>query len=671
MVYLNAQSEICKEGAYHWAEVDRTIQTIKRDMESVFIPNDTPGSAIVLRYEKQERECFCLENKADTLEIRAGDPLGFIYGLYEVSRTFLGILPFWFWNDQVPDKKEGVVIPEGYRYQSQPFRVKFRGWFVNDEVLIHTWNIAGDKDLPWEMVFEALLRLGGNTVIPGTDRNARRYRSLASAMGLWITHHHAEPLGVEMFARAYPDLTASYEEHGEKFHQLWREGIQDQEGLRVIWNLGFRGQGDCPFWVNDPKYQTDEARGGLISELIRIQAGLLKESVSDAICSTNLYGETMELYQKGCLDLPRDVMRIWADNGYGKMVTRRQDNHNPRVRALPQPGDKGENGIYYHVSFYDLQAANHITMMPNSPTFIKKELEQVLDLGMDAIWIINCSNVKPHMYPLDAVAQIWKDGSLDVQSHVLEYARQYYGEEGAEDVAHCLEDFFSCAPKFGSHEDEHAGEQFANHMVRMLIHAFMQDREAPAKDCLWAAKEKTLTDQVSWYQGICEEAVSRYGDYLTLCLETQQKLKGSAVLRFQDTILLQAKILYHCYQGAAYACQSMQLGIKEDWKKAFFYAGQAREQYRLGNQAMKDCERGSWKDFYQNECLTDVKQTAWVLTGMMSYLRSRGDGPHYYEWQREYLYSPEDRKVMLILNMENHLTDDEIYERMKQTFLEL
>ena len=35
------------------------------------------------------------------------------------------------------------------------------------------------------------------------------------------------------------------------------------------------------------------------------------------------------------MQIPEDVILIWADNGYGKMVSRRQGNHNPRVSALP------------------------------------------------------------------------------------------------------------------------------------------------------------------------------------------------------------------------------------------------------------------------------------------------------------------------------------------------
>ena len=83
---------------------------------------------------------------------------------------------------------------------------------------------------------------------------------------------------------------------------------------------------------------------------------------------------------------------------------------------------------------------------------------------------------------------------------------------------------------------------------------------------------------------------------------------------------------------------------------------------------MRDREHGKWHDFYANECLTDIKQTAWVLEGLMSYIRNLGDGPHFYLWQREFLYSEEDRRVVLVCNMENHLKDLELYELMEERY---
>lgn len=368
--------------------VMRAIENVKRDIRKVCCDSDEKGCDIVLIMENMQAEQFEIKCDNNMLVIYASDTLGFVYGLYHISRDILGVLPFWFWNDQVFIKKKGCRISGEYAYTSKPYAVKYRGWFVNDEVLIHKWYVDRKKDMPWEMVFEALLRCGGNLVIPGTDKNSHIYRDLAADMGLRITHHHAEPLGAPMFARRYPELTPSYDEYPEKFHELWKEGIDEQKKLDVIWNLGFRGQGDCPFWDNDPRYQTSESRGELMGKLIGLQRDYVQNEIPDAQYCTNLYGETMELYRDGYLKLPDDVIKIWADNGFGKMVTRRQGNHNPRIPALPKENNTGRHGIYYHVSFYDLQAANHITMLPNKPKLVHSELKSMPDIvQMDYLYI--------------------------------------------------------------------------------------------------------------------------------------------------------------------------------------------------------------------------------------------------------------------------------------------
>lgn len=646
--------------------VIRAEKSLKRDMGWVFRETKEEGGDIELVQGKMLQECFTLEEKNHKLVLTASDELGFVYGLYEISKRFLGITPFWFWNDQKLQKIKSVCIPSGFFYASEPFAIKFRGWFVNDEVLLHTWKIKGDKDAPWEMVMEALLRLGGNLIIPGTDKNSQRYSSLAYEMGLYVTHHHAEPLGAEMFSRAYPDLTPSYAQYPEKFQQLWQEGIERQKNYKIIWNLGFRGQGDTPFWVHDEKYNTPKSRGELISSIIRQQYEMIKEKQPDAVCCTNLYGETMELYQQGYLDLPEDIIRVWADNGFGKMVSRRQGNHNPRVSSLPHKKDEGKNGIYYHVSFYDLQAANHITMLPNSPEFIYKELENVLQKGMKDYWIINCSNVKPHTYYLDFIAKIWRDGKLNIEKHRNSYLDTYYGKENRELLNKIQENYFKCAIAYGEYEDEHAGEQFSNHIARILVNQFIKSREKYSEELLWATDARTLEAQIHWYQELCEKAARSYEKYMRDCEKADALISEQARTLYQDTFLLQAQIHKCCFSGAVYVCKALVSGLLEDYRKAFYYAGKGAEYYQKANRIMREREHGKWHGFYENECLTDMKQTAWVLRGFMSYVRALGDGPHYYQWQRDFLYAEEDRRVMLIMNMENHLTDQELFALMKE-----
>lgn len=665
------------------AAVETAVRTLERDMGFVLSNSEQEGIPIRLtewtKEQKGEEECYELAAFGGALEIRAGDERGFVYGIYRVSHDILGVQEFWFWNDQKFVRRECLAVPEDYKVKPAPFAVRLRGWFLNDEVLLSSWSVDRDRRKPWEMAFEALLRCGGNMVIPGTDKNSRLYRNMASEMGLFITHHHAEPLGAEMFARAYPGLNPSYAEHGELFRKLWREGIEEQKEYSVLWNLGFRGQGDCPFWENDPQYATDESRGRLMGELIHEQYRLVKEYDRDAVCCTNLYGETMELYQKGYLDLPDDVIKIWADNGYGKMVSRRQGNHNPRVAALPSGEEGGCHGIYYHVSFYDLQAANHMTILPNSPEFIGRELGRVLDRKVKDYWIVNASNVKPHTFYLGFVARMWRYGQIQTEEYYNDYVRAYlnlFQEEGLggndtietlrQQVAEGYHRYFQAAVAYGPHEDDHAGEQFCNHVTRMLAFQWMKDQKQAAQNLVWAVDSDSLAEQVSWYQEKCREGEHAYGRLVEDLAKTALQLPEQARIWLNDSLLLSGEIYARCYAGASEFCRGFEWANKGNYQKAFYHVGNAAEHYRKADEAMRRREHGRWNGFYANECLTDIKQTAWVLEGLMAWLRTLDDGPHFYEWQREFLYSEEDRRVMLILNMENHRTDREMFQLMKE-----
>ncbi|MDO5521845.1 MAG: glycosyl hydrolase 115 family protein, partial [bacterium] len=161
----------------HTKAIEKAIANLVRDIKKACCNTNAPGAMISLVKGEQERECFHLGITSQGVTIEAKDELGFIYGIYEISKRILGIQPFWFWNDQVIEPKESYTVEE--EYQSSPYPIRFRGWFINDEVLIQNWTINGKKEIAWEMAFEALLRCGGNMIIPGTDRNAELHKDLA------------------------------------------------------------------------------------------------------------------------------------------------------------------------------------------------------------------------------------------------------------------------------------------------------------------------------------------------------------------------------------------------------------------------------------------------------------------------------------------------------------
>lgn len=659
---LNANTIII--GEQLTVPVINAINILKRDMAKVFEESNEVKNKIILQYSSDvETEMFTIE-VSDDITITAGDNLGFIYGILYISEKFLGIKPFWFWLDQKIVKKDKIEIQKGCYHSSKPI-VKYRGWFFNDEVLIMKWNIHGDSKEPWRMAFEALLRCGGNMAIPGTDINSRKNRQLASDMGLWITHHHAEPLGAEMFVRAYPGVLPNYTENPQLFFKLWEDAVKEQSKYNVIWNLGFRGQGDCPFWSTDSsgQFDTPEKQGKLISELIEKQRNLVRKYVKNPVFCTNLYGEIMELYDEGHIALDDEIIKVSADNGYGKMVTRRRDNHSVRISSLPK--EKSEHGgIYYHVSFYDLQAANHITMLPNSVDFVNRELSEVVEKNAVDFWVINCSNVRPHVYYLDAVRKKWYGENISDITHSKEFAWEYYSNN--EHIAKCLENYPKAMLSYGKSEDEHLGEQFYTENIRIIVHNFIKDRTKNCPQLYWITGNIPLEEQVKMVCGICEQGEDKITQYYNECVKTSSLLIGDSKELFDATILLHAKIHYYCVKAMILFGKGYEEYTLKNYKKSFLHFGHAAEYFDKADDEMRSSEYGVWKDFYKNDCFADIKHTAYMTRKMMGIIREFGDNVRHDKWYREAVYPVEDREVFLLLVNDNHMTDQEMYEALKK-----
>lgn len=642
------------------------VQILERDRDKVFTKSTVPSSAVVLLPDQTDiPEQYRIVVREDCIEIRAGDDLGFIYGILYLSEQYLGIRPFWFYMDQKIERKEYLEIPET-DYVSNPFSVRFRGWFINDEVLMMQWKYNENDVDGWKIALETLLRCGGNTVIPGTDEMSRRNRRLAADMGLWITHHHAEPLGAEMFVRKYPGAEPDYLQHEELFLRLWEEAIVGQKDDHVVWNLCFRGQGDMPFWADDKtgRFDSQETRGRLIGDVIRKQYELVKKHVENPVFCTNLYGEIMELYEQGYLELPPDIIKVRADNGFGKMVTRRQNNHNPRIPSMPAAGEKSPQGIYYHVSFYDLQAGNHITMLPNSVEFVDRELEQVLKNGGDGFWVVNCSNIRPHVYYLDVIRKKWMGRSIDDDEQSKEFAEEYFA--GNEKVAECYTAYPKAMIPYGTHEDEHMGEQYYTENIRVLVNQFFVDKDRRAESLRWIAENDCLKDQIETICAPCRRGLVGLQNLLAQCQKVSLLIEGDLRRLFDATICLQAKIHAYCAEGVALFGQAYEYYAKGEYEKAFLTFGDSAVCFDRADEAMKQAEYGVWEAFYKNDCLADVRYTGDMIRKIMGVMRELGDSVYHDKWQRKYGSTKENKDVVLLMFTERHMTDWEIYLAMKR-----
>jgi flagellar assembly factor FliW len=455
-----------------------TKKILLRDLKKVFNYNfnqsDSKEEADIIidnsnryNFEEEEFKIYFENSNKLQMKLEANDDLGFIYGMLYISEKFLKVDPFWFWADKEPKKREKIEI-DIKEYNSVRHFVRYRGWFVNDEVCLIGWTdtYPPPKEV-WFPVFETLLRLGGNMVIPGTDLpRTGIHWDLASDMGFYITHHHAEPLGAEMFARAYPYLEANYNRYSNEFKKLWNIAITKQKDKKIIWTLGFRGQGDCPFWESDSNDYTELEKGEIISNVIKRQYDILCKYIKNPICCVYLYGEVMELYQMGYIKFPNGVIKIWSDNGYGKMVTRRTGNLNYRIKSLPD-NDIEKNGVYYHVTFHDLQASNHLTMLQLEPDFIKNEVVNAYKKGVKEYLLINSGNIRPHIFYLGYLSELWTNGDYNPKKYFNNFINNYFS--GSEKVKKCYEEFIKSGIKYGENIDDIGGDEFYHHPLRILI----------------------------------------------------------------------------------------------------------------------------------------------------------------------------------------------------------
>ena len=683
MFVLHRRTKIVSE--VHTKPVENAIAILQRDMNVYLRRKDVYGPMYEMNKKMQEREdqqefkgknneiqlvynqelaeeAYRLTVETERILIEAADDLGFVYGLLFISSEFLKVSPFWYWMENTQKLGKYVELEEKV-YESPKPVVRFRGWFFNDEVLFMKWHIDDDHDTTWKMAFETLLRCGGNMAIPGTDKEARCNWKLAAEMGLWITHHHAEPLGAEMFIRAYPNEEPNYLENTALFEKLWEDAVIEQKDYKVIWNLCFRGQGDAPFWASDTsgQFNTPEKRGALISQVVRKQSEFVKKYVKDPIFCTNLYGEIMELYKEGCLDLDPNVIKVRADNGYAKMVTRRRDNHTVRVSSMPDPEDKSPQGIYYHVSFYDLQAANHITMLPNSVNFVDNELANVLANGGNDFWVINCSNVRPHVYFLDAIRKIWFGQRISDESHSQAFADEYY-KAGVE-AAKCYQAYSAAMPKYGPEEDQHAGEQFYTENVRIIAHHMMLGNKK-ADELVWLTGNVPLRRQVKKIMDICSEAEPKLKALYEQCKEVGKSLRTTA---FSDQIEKDLGVHWRMAKGTHIFCEAYEEFRNKNYKKAFVRMGDSWQIFKEADELLQK-DDGKWKNYYGNDCLADIKHTAYMAKKAMGYIREVGDNVRHDQWYRDEIYAPEDQKVFLLLVTDRHMTDKQLYEAMKSKY---
>jgi len=651
---LNKNSRFSFSGPRDRA-VSHALAALARDWEKVFgsplrmVAAGRPADIEIINQSSgayDESFSVSLSPARPALCVSGTDTLGTIFGIYHVCENILGVDPFYFWTDFVPRRRHNIVMRH-YEFHAALPEYRFRGWFVNDEDCLIGWH--DDECVScatWAAIYETMLRCGCNIVIPGTAApfDAPQVKQAAD-MGLWIGQHHAEPLGAHMFSNKYPKLKPDPIKYKRQFESLYREAIKGYlaNDVNVIFNLGFRGQGDRPFWCDIPQYRTPKARAAIISHMIEWQKKLVKKESNGRYkhFSVYVYGELAALVRDGHLKFDDDIILIWSDNGYGAMRTRRMGKIDPVIEVMPLiDNTHPRHGVYYHVNFHDLQASNHLTMLV-PPRLIVNQFAELAAKKVKTCMILNVGNIRPHVYEIELLSKIALGGVRSdscnkyLDKHLQAFCGKHFGKHAAS-AGRVYAEYFQTTFCTGPNTGELAGEELYHYAIRSMVHYCIGN-------AMWdyfmftGDPDMPFDRRLAWYIGKTGEAVPRWNALLKKYVLARAKLSGKARCYFDDNIGMQIKYCQHSNMALCLTSRAVQKYIADSADSGclmhcFLLITKAKAEVECALQSLLQTEHGKWKNFYRGDWLTATRMTLRFLNAFRSVIRIRGERHPYESW---------------------------------------
>jgi hypothetical protein len=544
-----------------------------------------------------------------TVTLTGSDIRGAIYAVYEFSQRFLGVDPLWWWTDHEPARRASVTVPKAYLLTEGP-AFRYRGWFLNDEDLLTGWQ-PGNADhtgislAVWDRVFEALLRLKGNMIVPGTfifpDEPQVR---AASERGLVVSQHHIEVLGLNTW-RWPEDKPYSFVSHPEVLASAWRSAARqygpDQE---VLWTVGYRGRHDRPFWVDDAAAPADDAgRARVIRDAIDRQIEIVRKERKSPLFVMNAWMEAVPLIQKGLLKIPDDVTLVWPDSGSGLI---RDDG---RMAA--------GQGVYYHTAMLSGSHNQLSEMVPVDR--IRRELVRAWRAGATEYLLDNTSDVRPVLMTTRALMELawdpkpWADRAHDEGARFLErWSKEEFGDAAAARVAACYRAYFAAPGRYGDAEDEVLAD---NRYHTLAV--------AAAERAAGVAAPPRMTPERM--VAMCREAEPRW---VQLDKDARTALTAIPPERrdfFQGHVLTQIDIHLHANRMLL---DSSEAALVSTQAAKVEHLQAALQELDRQSDALAAAEYGKWQGFYRGEIFVNLRYTRDVLRFAIDRLQGKtADGP--------------------------------------------
>jgi hypothetical protein len=291
---------------------------------------------------------------------------------------------------------------------------------------------------------------------------------------------------------------------------------------------------------------------------------------------------------------------------------------------------------------------------------INDELDKAFKAGADEFLLLNCGNIRMHVYMLDAIRQIWTYGKLNMEDFKLDFGKRLYPNH-YEDVLECYNQYFKSMLKYGVNEDDMAGDEFFHHSARSIMTCWV--RGAVKENCarmLWATGNVSFNEQVNWFKTICQRSLPKLTELKQKCIEVSTQISGREKIFFDDNIKLAAIIHESGCKGFISLCEAYEAYSDNNLITSFVLLSRSMNEYREGLNTMKAAEHTKWKNFYSADYLTNVEVTIYSLDSTRKYIRMLGDSPNFFAWYKNFVIPETERKIYLENTQRRTLSDDEL-----------
>lgn len=432
-------------------EKDAVIKIVELDKASSATKIALRKQGIPVDEVSQKIDGFHISIKGNQIVIIGANGRGAAYGLLELSRK-AGVSPWVWWGDVVPEKKQRLVIDDGFA-TLQGASVEYRGIFINDEDWsLRPWSYGNFEKADfgtigprtYKKIFQLLLRLRANAIWPGMHKGTKAFfnipgaKAVADSCGIALGSSHCEPLlrnNLDEWDESKRGRF-NYITNKAQVQDYWIERLKEVKGSKGgnLLTIGMRGIHDGS--MEGVKTMQEKFDG--LQQVINDQQELIRRYLGNPSKQTQVfipYKEVLDIYNKG-LKVPDYVTLMWCDDNYGYMT---------RLSDTDEQKRSGGGGVYYHLSYWG-RPHDYLWLATTQPGLIYNEMKAAYDHNVRKMWLVNVHDPKVAGYDLELFLDMaWNINSVKsntINAHYQAWLCRQFGENVGRKLFPVMQEFY-------------------------------------------------------------------------------------------------------------------------------------------------------------------------------------------------------------------------------------